>query len=155
MIQIQCTGKALKEFNVKSGVSSEMDNIYNWHLNLFFIRDIKCVYLINDETFYGFVIYDIQNFENCIYSEMKKMLLNSGLSLEKTNKYLNKKIIYTKATNRKIIARMNSVIKKVIYNIERGEENIEFINKMLGEFNTIDGKNSKECFFKKLNFNIL
>ena len=134
MIQIQCTRKTLDEFDIKSDDFSDNNNLYNWHANLFFLNGIRCLYLINDLNYFGFVVYNVCDFERQIKEEMKRVLLLSGIISENVDDYLDDKYIYTKASNRKIISKMNSMIKIVKYNYLRGDEDIDHINRMLWEY---------------------
>jgi len=83
MIQIQCTGKLIKEFKIKSKEHDIKDELFKWHANLFMVDDIKCAVLINDLSYYGFIIYDIgDDFAEAVKVAMRENLLSQYASKE-------------------------------------------------------------------------
>lgn len=141
MIQIQCTSKLLKEFNIKPKEYTIEDELYKWHANLFLVDDIKCVVLINDLSYYGFIIYDIgDDFTGAVKEAIRKNLLAQYASKAQVDEYLDNEIVFGKTSDRKAIGKINALVKYASLDFAYGEEDIDFLNLKLGQYDFIESE---------------
>lgn len=152
MIQIQCTSKLLKEFKIKPKEYTIEDELYKWHANLFMVDDIKCVVLINDLSYYGFIIYDIgDDFTGAIKEAIRKNLLAQYASKEQVDEYLDNEIVFSKTSNKKAIGKMNALVKYASLDFAYGEEDIDFLNLKLGQYDFIESEYVGDYIVQELN----
>jgi hypothetical protein len=152
MIQIQCTGKLIKEFKIEPKEYNHEDDLYKWHANLFMVDDIKCVILINDLSYYGFVIYDIgDDFTEAVKVAMRENLLAQYASKEQVDEYLDNEIVFSKTNNRKVLGKMNELVKFATHSLACGEEDIEYLNLKLGQYDIVESEYVGDYIVKELN----
>jgi len=105
------------------------------------VDDIKCAVLINDLSYYGFIIYDIgDDFAEAVKEAMSKNLLAQHASKEQVDEYLDNEIVFSKTNNRKVIGKMNALVKYALLSFAYGEEDIDFLNLKLGQYDFIDSE---------------
>jgi hypothetical protein len=152
MIQIQCTGKLIKEFKIETKEHNIEDDLYKWHSNLFMIDDIKCVVLINDLSYYGFIIYGKgDDFLEAVKVAMRENLLAQYASKEQVDEYLDNEIVFSKTNNRKVIGKMNELVKFATHSLACGEEDIEYLNLKLGQYDIVESEYVGDYIVKELN----
>jgi hypothetical protein len=151
MIQIQCTGKLLKEFKIKAKEYTIKDELYKWHTNLFMADDVKCAILINDLALYGFIIYDVADFQAEVKEAIKKNLLAQYASKEQVDKYLDNEIVFSKTNNRKVIGKINALVKYALFSFAYGEDDIDRLNLKLGQYDFINSTYVGDYIVDELN----
>lgn len=141
MIQIQCTGKLIKEFEIEAKEYNIQDELYKWHANLFMVDDIKCAILINDLSYYGFIIYDIgDDFTVAVKEAIRKNLIAQYASKEQVDEYLDKEMVFSKTSNRIVIGKMNALAQYALHSFAYGEEDIDRLNLKLGHYDFIESE---------------
>jgi hypothetical protein len=152
MIQIQCTGKIIKEFEIEAKEYNIQDELYKWHANLFMVDDIKCSILINDLSYYGFIIYDIgDDFTVAVKEAIRKNLLAQYASKEQVDEYLDNEIVFSKTSNKKVIGKMNALAQYALHSFAYGEEDIDRLNLKLGHYDFIDSEYVGDYIVDELN----
>jgi len=152
MIQIQCTGKLIKEFKIEPKEYNHEDDLYKWHANLFMVDDIKCVVLINDLSHYGFIIYDIgDDFAEGVKVAMRENLLSQYASKEQVDEYLDNEIVFSKTSSRKVVGKMNTLVKYALQSFAYGKDDIDYLNLKLGQYGIIESEYVGDYIVQELN----
>lgn len=152
MIQIQCTGKLIKEFKIEPKEYNHEDDLYKWHANLFMVDDIKCVILINDLSYYGFVNYDIgDDFTEAVKEALEKNLLAQYASKEQVDEYLDNEIVFSKTSSRKVVGKMNTLVKYALQSFAYGKDDIDYLNLKLGQYGIIESEYVGDYIVQELN----
>jgi len=139
MIQIQCTGKLIKEFKIEPKEYNLEDELFKWHANLFMVDGIKCVVLINDLSHYGFIIYDIgDDFAEAVKVAMRENLLSQYASKEQVS-------------SRKVVGKMNTLVKYALQSFAYGKDDIEYLNLKLGQYGIIESEYVGDYIVQELN----
>lgn len=154
MIQIQCTGKLMKEFDIIPKDYQIDDDLYKWHANLFLVDDIKCIVLINDLALYGFIIYNVvgnEDLSTIAREALEKNLLAQYASHEQVDEYLDNEIIFSKTSNRKVTGKMNALVQYTLHSFAYGAEDIDRLNLKLGHYDFIDSEYVGDYIVDELN----
>lgn len=154
MIQIQCTNKLMKQFNIEPKEYLVEDNLYKWHANLVTIEDVNCIVLINDLSFYGFIIPNINSDEDLgtlIKTFIERNLISLKASQEQVYEYLSSELVFTKTSSRKLIGKMNSLVIDATPFLLHGESDIDKINLKLSHHNINNSLYVGEYIMEELN----
>jgi Fe-S cluster biogenesis protein NfuA len=105
-----------------------------------------------DLSYYGFIIYDIgDDFTEIVKEAIKKNLLAQYASQEQVDEYLDNEIMFSKTNNRKVIGKMNTLVKYAMHSLACGEEDIEYLNLKLGQYGIIESEYVGDYIVQELN----
>lgn len=142
MIILQCTNKLQKVVeSERLPLNIEVDNnLYCWHGNYFYLNEQIYFILMNDLTFYSFIILDEEkDFKTIVMEKIRHNLIENKVHKNKIEFYLNRRFYITETNNRRVLGKMNSMIKIAKLHLELGE-NLEEVNLKLGYYESINKK---------------
>ncbi len=126
MIALFCSNKlktyiGFKENQIDKGSLSELNS---WNGHLFTVNREKCLFFMNHETYFYFIVYDIKKtdiknlnelFITSFIKELNKLHLITAAQQEALKNRFSKVFLHKSINNRKIIGTINNFIQIVEY----------------------------------------
>ncbi|CAA0163558.1 hypothetical protein TMP248_110095 [Tenacibaculum maritimum] len=126
MITLFCSNKlqkyiGFKENQIKKDSLSELNS---WNVHLFTVNRKKCLFFMNHQTYFSFVVYDIKKpdikkinelFVNGFITELKKLELITPEQEEVVKSRFTEVFFHKSINNRKVIGNMNNLIQIIDY----------------------------------------
>ena len=101
---------------IKAEPASNEDGLFTWYVHTFKLSKRNCVILMNSASRFNIILYgllaaDFSEFQDNVFTYIRKMLEHYHLSQEMIDAYLENcgEVIFAKNTNRTDIARLNKV----------------------------------------------
>jgi hypothetical protein len=122
MVTIYCTNKLQKYIGFKENQTGQNNNnsLNSWNAHLFTINKKKCLFFMNQETYFSFVVYDIkkpdiknlnQLFITGFLFELNKLKLITAEQETPLKENFSGVFLHSSINNRKVIGNMNSHIQ--------------------------------------------
>ncbi|WP_438710743.1 DUF6933 domain-containing protein [Aquimarina muelleri] len=126
MITLFCSNKLQKYIGFKENQAKQdhLSELNNWNGHLFIINRKKCLFFMNHETYFSFVVYDIKKpdikrinelFINGLITELQKLELITPEQEELVKSKFTEVFLHSSINNRKIIGNMNNLIQITEY----------------------------------------
>lgn len=165
MITLYCSNKLQKYIGFTNNqIEQHKQSLLNsWNGHLFTINGKKCLFFMNQDTYFSFIVYDIkkpaikrldQLFITGFIEELNKLnLITPEQEVALKNRF-TKVFLHKSINNRKVIGNMNNLIQILDYykyNFEdlQGYLNTETLNKIA--LKPLDYKYAYEALQPKLN----
>jgi len=139
MIALYCSNKlqkyiGFKENQVKQTIVPELNS---WNAHLFNINRKKCLFFMNQETYFSFVVYDIkkpdiknlnQLFITGFLFELNKLKLITHEQEIQLKEHFSGVFLHSSINNRKVIGNMNSHIQILDFHKYEFEDMQDYFN---------------------------
>ncbi len=122
MITLYCSNKLQKYIGFKDNqiAQDKHSSLNSWNGHLFTINRKKCLFFMNHDTYFSFVVYDVkkldiknlnQLFLTGFIKELKKLsLINTEQEAQIKSRFLEV-FLHKSINNRKVIGNMNNLIQ--------------------------------------------
>lgn len=122
MIQLRCTQKLLKEWNIKSHdlaeIQDDLSPLGNWYAHIFTLDRRKTVVFVNEKTLTSFIIFgvkkdNIDKLTQAFLVGVAQVFLLLGITKDKVAQILTDyhEIELTKTADRRILGVMNDLVQ--------------------------------------------
>ncbi|MCV6629672.1 MAG: hypothetical protein OIF50_07420 [Flavobacteriaceae bacterium] len=153
MITLYCSNKLQKYIGFKDDQieQNKHNSVNSWNGHLFTINRKKCLFFMNHDTYFSFVVYDIkkpdiknlnQLFLTGLIKELNKLSLINAEQEAHIKSRFSEVFLHKSINNRKVIGQMNNLIQIMEY-YKYNYENIQEFLSQDTYFNT--------CLLKKEN----
>lgn len=113
---IRLTKKTLDTYKISPAIYDEQKSLFTWHGKVMYFHRRKCLFLINDSTFFSLLIPDLnqtkfeQHFYTTFIQYLQTTLLECGIDKQSIEPYLSVfsgRYIFQKSLSRRVLGIMN------------------------------------------------